>query len=139
MLAAGYVVRLGRAEPIRHYESPRRNQRRMDFYGRRNDVLFAWHNVPAPDFFGHFAATVFNGLRLALTRATHPWWMVQGTLAGITGCLRLSGERRPVPRAVYRLSRRLKKGGPAPLAEIKRLLPPSSLPEGVSAGLGDRR
>jgi GT2 family glycosyltransferase len=48
LLAAGYVVRLGRGEPIHHFESPRRDFRRMDHYGPRNAILFAWQNVPFP-------------------------------------------------------------------------------------------
>ncbi len=34
MLDAGYLVRLGRSDPINHWESPKRDLRRMDFYGR---------------------------------------------------------------------------------------------------------
>ncbi|MGH7213703.1 MAG: glycosyltransferase family 2 protein, partial [Tepidisphaeraceae bacterium] len=62
MLDAGCVVRLGSADPIHHFESPRRDFRRMDVYGRRNDVLYAWHNVPLPYLPGHLLATTFNGL-----------------------------------------------------------------------------
>ncbi len=125
MLAAGSVVRLGRAEPIRHYESPRRDRRRMDFFGRRNDVLFAWHNVPMPTFPVHLAATVANGLRSAL-RAHHPARMLAGLAAGLAGGARdwVRGERRPVARGAYRLHRRLKKNGPCPLAQIAADLPP---------------
>ena len=57
MLDAGHVVRLGRADPIHHFESPRRDTKRMDLYGRRNDVLFAWHNVPWPTVVPHLLGT----------------------------------------------------------------------------------
>ena len=49
LLAAGYVVRLGRGDPIRHFGSPKRDVDRMWFYECRNEILFAWHNVPMPD------------------------------------------------------------------------------------------
>ena len=48
LLAAGYVVRLGHGAPIHHFESPRRDFRRMDHYGPRNAILFGWQNVPFP-------------------------------------------------------------------------------------------
>ena len=34
--------------PVRHFASPRRNLERAWFYECRNDILFAWHNVPMP-------------------------------------------------------------------------------------------
>lgn len=123
MLAAGYVVRMGRAEPIHHFESSRRDWRRMDFYGRRNDVLFVWHNVPARDFPVHLTATIFNGLRFAAGHARSPWQMVRGLARGCVDGLRYWHERKPVPRAVYRLHRRLKKSGPVPLRTIASQLP----------------
>jgi hypothetical protein len=38
MLGADYFVRLGNADPIHHMESLSRVLRRMDFYGRRNEI-----------------------------------------------------------------------------------------------------
>ena len=121
MLAAGSVVRLGRAEPIRHYESPRRDRRRMDFFGRRNDVLFAWHNVPLPAFPVHLAATVLNGLRSAV-RAHHPARMFAGLAAGLAGGARdwARGERRPVGCAAYRLHRRFEERRAVPAGANRR-------------------
>ena len=122
LLAAGYVVRLGRADPIRHYESPRRDFRRMDYYGRRNDILFAWHNVPFPDLAAHLAVTSWNGLRTAfrMRRFRH---MLGGMLAGYAYGLTRTDGRLPVARGVYRLGRRLKKAGPLLLAEVEPRLP----------------
>ena len=50
MMQAGFVTRLGRADPIYHLESSHRDLSRAGFSGRRNDILFAWHNVPWPFF-----------------------------------------------------------------------------------------
>ena len=124
LLATGHIVLLGRSEPIHHYESPRRSTKRMDYYGRRNDILYAWHNVPMPDFAVHLAGTILNGLRAALQDARHPGRMLLGAFAGCLACLRYWSKRRPVSRSIYRLSRRLKKQGPWTLAAIEGMLPP---------------
>ena len=124
MLAAGWVTRLGQADPIEHHESPRRVTARADFCGRRNDVLFAMHNVPAIDLPVHLAGTVFNGLRAAI-RSQHPIRQCAGLAVGLWQSVLqwMRGGRRPVSRNMYRLQRRLKKAGPRPLAEIESLLP----------------
>lgn len=124
MLDAGYVVRLGSSDPIHHFESPKRDLSRMDFYGRRNDILFAWHNVPMPYLPVHLAATTLNGFAYAVTRAEHPFRMLSGIMNGYRDCVRNWSNRRPVPASIYRLHRRLKKKGPLRLEEIDRHLPP---------------
>jgi glycosyltransferase involved in cell wall biosynthesis len=123
MLEAGYVTRLGRADPIHHHESPRRDTLRMDLYGRRNDVLFGWHNVPMPEALVHTAGTALNGLRHGV-RVRRPWNMVRGMAMGVRAVPATWGERRPVRREVYRLFRRLWKGGPTPLSAVAAKLPP---------------
>jgi glycosyltransferase involved in cell wall biosynthesis len=104
MLAAGHVVRLGRADVIRHFESPRRDFQRRDFYGPRNSVLFAWQNAPWPYLPFHLLATTVNCLkwtsdpRRLKIRAC-------GILCGYWECLKQ--PRAPVPSSIYRLWRRL--------------------------------
>lgn len=123
MLARGYGVRLGNADPIHHFESPKRDFSRMDYYGRRNDILFAWCNVPMPALLPHFATTLFNGLRTAWrVRRFKP--MLRGMMAGIRDCFVLRRERSPVPSKIYRLSRRLKASPATSLAEVESELPP---------------
>lgn len=122
MIDAGRVVRLGRSDPIHHFESPRRDFRRMAYYGRRNDVLFSWQNVPMPDLVLHFPATVFNGLRTAF-RVGQRGRMLSGLAAGGGAILRDPASRRPMGRSRYRLYRRLKRGGPMPLAAVEKHLP----------------
>jgi glycosyltransferase involved in cell wall biosynthesis len=123
MLQAGYVVRLGRADPIHHMESPRRDLSRMDYFGRRNDVLFAWQNVPMPYFPVHLAGTTLNGLMTAY-RLRRFKKMTAGLLRGYLDCFRFRRKRRPVSRAAYRLYRYLKKAGPRRLSEVEPVLPP---------------
>lgn len=123
LLDAGYVTRLGKADPIHHHESPSRSLEHAGIYGRQNDVLFAWQNVPAPHVLPHLAMTTFRGLFFGV-RVGHPLWTIRGVLRGYAGCFRASGKRRPVTSAAYRLNRRLKKGGPLRLADVAAELPP---------------
>lgn len=122
LLDAGYVVRLGTADPIHHYESPQRDFSRMDYYGRRNDVLFAWHYVPMPHLPVHLAGTLVNAVRSAW-QAGRLSRMAAGSMAGLTVSFTHPQDRRPVSTAVYRLHRRLKKTGPALLDSLVAELP----------------
>jgi glycosyltransferase involved in cell wall biosynthesis len=122
MLDAGHVVRSGAADPIHHFESPRRDLRRMDFYGRRNDILFAWQNVPTTALLPHLAGTTLNGLRYAIGRR-QPSHMLRGAMAGYGTLVTGRAARRPVSRAAYRLFRELKTRGPFPLSQIEARLP----------------
>jgi len=122
LLDAGYVVRLGHADPIHHFESPRRDFRRMDYFGRRNDVLFAWHNLPWRYAIPHMLATTGRGLYFGLS-VGRPWRMVEGLASGYATCLSQWSEHRPVAAKVYRIQRQLKKRGPRPLLEIEHDLP----------------
>lgn len=132
MLAAGFVTRLGGAPPILHHESPRRSFARMDFYGRRNDILFAWRHVPAWNLMPHLLATTGNGVKLAF-QTGRLRSMLRGILAGHGACLTGRGGRAPVSPAVYRLHRALKKRGPLAMESIEKWLSP---PEDASASVG---
>ena len=114
MLAAGYVVRPGRAAPIHHLESPRRDFRRMDFYGVRNAVLFAWQNVPAPFVLLHLPVVAFR----CLAHTWHPG-RLRTRIAGVIDGLRLCASlpREPVPASTYRLWRWLARA-PRPLSQL---------------------
>ncbi len=111
MLDSGYMVRLGNAELIHHFESPKRDTRRMDLYGRRNDILFTWLNVPWTWLPFHLAAVTANGVSFGF-RIGRPIRMLQGVLFGYASILRHLSKRRPISRTSYRLLRRLRKGGP---------------------------
>jgi glycosyltransferase involved in cell wall biosynthesis len=108
MFATGHVVRLGDAGPIYHHESPHRDFRRMDFYGCRNSILFAWQNVPMPYLPIHLLMTTLNCLRWTLNR--------QRLLGLTTGYFDFLREKRaPVSVKVYCRWRRLRTAGAAPL------------------------
>jgi len=106
LLGAGHVVRLGRADPIHHFESPKRDHQRMDFYGCRNSILFAWQNVPALYLPVYLAGTTFNCLRW--TFLPHRFFTrLKGILAGYRDGLKSS--RQPVAKSTYLRWRSLKK------------------------------
>lgn len=111
MLERGYVVRLGSSEPIFHYESPKRSHERINVYGQRNLMLFAWHNVPLPDVLIHLPITVLNGLLWGLRKGWFSY-RLRGTLAGLISIWGERAKRVPVSIGVSRLYRCLKKRGP---------------------------
>jgi len=123
MLSQGYVVRLGCADPIHHLESRRRNLSRAGFSGRRNDILFVWHNVPFRQLPIHLIGTTVNGIRSALSQGCF-WSMLRGTWNGYVGCWKHRHEREEVSASIYQLYRRLKKEGPARLKDVEPLLAP---------------
>jgi GT2 family glycosyltransferase len=106
LLAGGHVVRLGRAQPIRHFGSPTRSLERTWFYECRNAVVFAWHNVPMPDLLTQLARTTVHMLWLGRgVRRTRLF--ARGLAAGYRAALRDRAGRRPVSREAWRLYRRL--------------------------------
>jgi hypothetical protein len=104
--APGFFVRLGNSDPIIHNESPKRDYSRMDFYGRRNDVLFHWQNTPMPDLLWQLPMTIAGGL---LCAAKVGRWkkMLQGIRAGFVA---IAGgvKREPVTKVTLTNFRQLK-------------------------------
>jgi GT2 family glycosyltransferase len=121
MLEAGWVVRAGRADPIHHYQSPARDLRRMDVYGRRNAVLCAWYNEPLPDALVRIAEMSALGISSGI-RVGRPLNALRGLALGYRDCWHGRTARRPVRRGVSRAFRRLRRDGPLPLAEVEPLL-----------------
>lgn len=127
LLDSGYVTVAGSAGPIHHFESPRRSWTRMDYFGARNKVLYAWHNVPFPHLPRHLAATTILTAMFSLKPARF-----LTRLRGVAGAYRViltgKGRRQPVARATYEVSRQLKRHGPLPLSEIERMLSTAKAP-----------
>ena len=116
LLDAGYFTRLGNADPIHHYESPKRDWRRMDLFGARNKIMFSWSNVPQCYLLPHAAAATANRLLFGF-RARRPLNAIHGLMMGYAACARHLGDRRPVRGETYRLFRRLRKAPATRLAE----------------------
>lgn len=108
LLQAGYVVRLGTADPIHHFESPKRDLKRQDFFGRRNDVLFAFHNVPLKSLPLHLTGTITNGVKFGL-RCGRTKQMAEGLMRGMIDGVKEWPSRSAVRGDVYQLSRMLRK------------------------------
>lgn len=81
LLDRRYVVMLGDSAPIHHFESPKRDTSRMDYFGRRNDVLFAWCNAPLRWLPIHLLATTFKGLIFGF-KCGRPVRMLRGLFGG---------------------------------------------------------
>jgi glycosyltransferase involved in cell wall biosynthesis len=122
LLDAGYVTRLGTADPLRHSESHARDVRRMDLYGRRNDILHSWHNQPLPHAPWRMAVMSAKGMGLGV-KFGRPLRMAHGLLLGYRACWAERGRRRPVAREAYRLDRRLRRLGPQRIEDVERLIP----------------
>lgn len=108
LIDAGYLVRLGRADPVRHLASPSRNLDRIWFYECRNDILFAWHNVPMPDLVSQLVKTTLHMLWLG-RGVRRTGLFARGLLAGYAAALRSRGARSPVSRSAWKLYKRLGK------------------------------
>jgi glycosyltransferase involved in cell wall biosynthesis len=127
MLDAGFVVRLGNADPIHHFESPSRSARRMEFYVRRNEILlsttyFRWpYNFVAA--FGYALRGVYYGARVG-----HAGSAFEGIRAGVRVSWQLRHERRPIRRDTARLLGRLRRAGPLRVEQIEGALAPLSEP-----------
>jgi glycosyltransferase involved in cell wall biosynthesis len=121
LLDAGYVVRLGWGAPVRHFASPKRDLDRGWFYESRNEVLFAWHNVPMPDLVLRLAKVSLNALRLGFgVRRTGLF--ARGLAAGFAAAACGRADRRPVSREAWRLYERLGRHS-ARIEEIEAALP----------------
>lgn len=94
----GFFVRLGNSDLIIHNESPKRDYSRMDFYGRRNDVLFHWQNTPMPDLLWQLPMTIVGGL-LCAYRVKRWRKMLEGIVAGFVA-IASGEERKPVSMTI---------------------------------------
>jgi glycosyltransferase involved in cell wall biosynthesis len=121
LLNAGFVLRLGRSQPILHHASPRRNLDRIWFYGCRNDVVFAWHYAPPPYLVARMLKVTIHELLLGL-QARRPFLFVRALLAGYALSFAERRNRRPVSRDIYRLYWSLERR-PQRLEEVEPRLP----------------
>jgi len=108
MLDRGYVVRLGRSDVIHHYESPKRSFARMGYYGRRNDILFAWQNVPGSMLPWVLFKALVNTFRTAVRHQRYKY-NLWGMLAGVWAIACHWHERDPVRKSTYREYKDLQK------------------------------
>jgi glycosyltransferase involved in cell wall biosynthesis len=108
LLALGYFVKLGTASPIRHCPSPIRDVRRMDYYGRRNDLLVGGLTMPATELPVHLARCAVRTGRLVAQQRRFAWHL-RGTWAGCRDSVRYRKLRRPVPAHAAKFDRILRR------------------------------
>jgi GT2 family glycosyltransferase len=125
MLAAGFVTRLGGAPPILHLSSPPHDIDVKVLNGRRNDVLYAWRNVPMPYLAVRLVKILARSAALAV-RYRQPLAAALGLLRGLREVARDPRQRAPVSRSVYRLAHTLKVRRSVPLRDIESKLPSPS-------------
>jgi len=117
MLNAGYFTKLGSAPPIHHFESPLRDTTRMNFYSRRNDILFPWCNVPIRFLGVYWIMTTLNGLRHGI-RIRKLFVTVKGLLSGYIATFGHWKDRRPVSIETYLTFRQLRNSA-MPIKKLK--------------------
>ncbi len=105
---AGYVVRLGRSDPIHHIESPKRNRTGMYYHQARSHLLFCWLRAPARVLPIELLRVSARRWRRAV-RVGYGWASCKGVIAGLLAGLRCWGNRRPVKSSTWRLLNRLRK------------------------------
>lgn len=123
LLAAGYVVALGRADRICHYPSRSRDVERMAVYSQRNMVLWCFRFFPFPlsvaMMVGYAGKGLVIGRRHRMARA-----MIRGLASGLRESWAARDERRPLSWRIAMLDRHLRRHRALPLEELERLLPP---------------
>ncbi len=137
MLDVGYVIRLGRSEPVHHHTSPKRNSRRIDVYVRRNELLICWTFYPFPWHLLGMAGYAIRGLGEGI-RSRRPGNMLVGIGLGLRLCQTSGFRRRPISRRAFRFDQRaraaLRAGTAVRLAQVEADLPPLGPPAKVAAG-----
>jgi glycosyltransferase involved in cell wall biosynthesis len=134
LLAAGYVVRLGRGDPVHHRPSPNRDLDRMDIYGRRNEMLTSFTHFPIPLALGLMIVYAIRGLAEGARRGRSPS-MVRGIWSGMRVCWELRHERRPVSWRIALLNFRIRRAKAVQLESVTSHLPAAPRPE-RAAGSG---
>jgi GT2 family glycosyltransferase len=126
LLAAGYVVRLGASETIHHFVSPKRDMRRLHYYGTRNNILFACFNIAGGQLPLHLAGTTIRTL-LHAVKVGALGIKLKAVFDGYRDGLRHRALRRPVPPAILKLFRLLRQR-PMALKDVESRLIPCAAP-----------
>jgi GT2 family glycosyltransferase len=121
MLDRGFVTLLVDSPPIHHFESPRRNNRQIHLYGRRNELLVVWWNYPLKRVPAGLLTSTLNGLRTGKHRRCMGV-MLAGLGWGYGSIVRRMTERTPIGPQTYRLWSMLASKEAVPLNDILPIL-----------------
>ena len=122
MLAAGRVVRLGRADRLEHHESPRRPTADMYRLSSRNELLRTFYLEPLPGALATAAKQVAANVAVA-HRHGHGRPGARGIAEAVAMAARTRSQRRPVGRGVMRADRALRRREPLRLEALEPLMP----------------
>jgi glycosyltransferase involved in cell wall biosynthesis len=132
LLALGYVTRMGNADPVLHYESPKRDRTRQVVLTARNPILLAWANYPMPYAAPELARAVVSkwvwGARNGYFRAAF-----RGTWDGVAGIAGGLFRREPVPGPVFRAFRWMQTHRATALEDVERMIGPWPVRHPVAA------
>jgi glycosyltransferase involved in cell wall biosynthesis len=107
-LDKGHLVRLGRATPIRHFESPIRNNERIARLNARNAVGFCFKNAPMPEALVNAVLTTAKLVQYQRVRDLPLRPVLSGIKEGWQSAWALRRRYRPVRRRTFWIFRALK-------------------------------
>ena len=124
LLDAGYVVRLGRADPAQHEPSPVRSLDYQVWSGRRNEIIWVWLSFPTPWHLVYLAGYTLKDICYGV-RLRRLGLVLRGLAHGLAA---IPGMRRqPVGRRAFRLDRRLRRRKVLTLNQVAAALGPGRL------------
>lgn len=121
LYAAGYLIAMAETTPIHHHESPRRKRWIEFYFGPRNAVIFCWWRVPWRLVPVYLAVRTLNHMKSGV-RSGFPWSTIRGLLAGHWVALTSMDNRGAPSYRAYKIYEKLRRGGPAPLEEVRQEL-----------------
>lgn len=123
LLNAGYYVKAGTASPAHHYQPPNRVSFYADFYGRRNDILFIYLNVPKLYRPAYLLGSILKGILFGIRVKRLPN-MLKGLSAGLK--ILFSNQFKPLVQPVNKKSfqayRYLKQHEPLGINKISSII-----------------
>jgi hypothetical protein len=104
-----------------HLESPTRDRTKLWRLGARNAILYALFNVPLVLLPLYLLATVTKTFLFA-ARHGGSLPVMKGFLEAIASAKQSWQHRDPVSWRTYRIARKLKRHGPAPIDRVREML-----------------
>ena len=118
LLENKFVVRLGTADPIYHFQPPNRVSVKADVYGRQNDILFLYCNAPLRYLLYYLLGTSVKGIVFGL-KVGRLKNMLTGLVKGYWMALNHLSQRKAVSYKCFKLHRKLKYFEPVLLKETE--------------------
>lgn len=121
MLQQGFVIRLGRADPIHHLQPPNRVSASVDMFERRNDILSFYCNTPALLLLPYLAGTTLKGLLYGI-KVGRFGNAIKGFFQGYNLIFKSKHLRSPISLKSFWLYRKIKRQQNIAFSEIAKYL-----------------